>query len=54
MNYELSGNELKFIWKLTKSELKLNNKLGTWMNIQLNGFHGIGICDTHHMNGRSF
>jgi len=29
MNYESSGNELKFNWKLIKSELKLNKKLDT-------------------------
>jgi hypothetical protein len=38
MNYELSGNELKL-------KSKLNKKLGTWMNIQMNELHGIGICD---------
>ncbi len=45
MNYELNGNELKFNWNLTKSELKLNKKLGTWMNIQMYELHGINIYD---------
>ncbi len=47
MNYELNGSELKFNWKLIKSEL--NKKLGTWMNIQMNEFHGIGIHDKKHV-----
>ncbi len=45
MNYELNRIELKLNWKLSKSELKLNYKLSTWMHIQMNELHGIGICD---------
>ncbi len=36
MNYELNG-----------SELKLNKKLGTWMNIQMNELHDISIRDNN-------
>jgi hypothetical protein len=28
-----------------KNELKLNKNLWTWMNIQMNKFHGIDIYD---------
>jgi len=38
-------SELKLNQKLTKNELKLNKKLGKWMNIQMNELHGIGIHD---------
>jgi len=45
VNCELNESELKFNYKLIKNELKLNLKLSTWMNIQMNEFHDIGICD---------
>jgi hypothetical protein len=46
MNYELSGSDLNFNYKTINNELKLNKKLGIWMNIQMNGLHGISIPNT--------
>jgi hypothetical protein len=54
MNYELSGNELKFNWKLINNELKLNKNLNTWMNIQMNEFCGIGIYDITYPSNNEF
>jgi hypothetical protein len=45
MDYDLNGNELKLNWKISKNELKLNYKLSTWMYIQMNELHSIGIYD---------
>jgi hypothetical protein len=35
------GSEQKIYSKLLKNELKLNKKLTTWMNIEMNELHGI-------------
>jgi hypothetical protein len=42
VNYKLNESELEHNWKLIKSELKLNLKLGTWMNVADSNSHKTG------------